>query len=111
MIAPKTIKRAESSISVEWSDGSVTDIAAGPLRRACPCASCREERGEGRHDKPIRKTGKMSLRVVEHTAMESTTIDTIRPIGNYALNITWKDGHSTGIYPYALLLELASKRD
>lgn len=111
MIAPKTIKRSDSSISVEWSDGSVTTIEAAPLRRACPCASCREERGEGQHDKPIRRTGKMSLRVIEHTASESTAIEAIKPVGNYALNIIWRDGHSTGIYPYGLLRELSAKVD
>jgi DUF971 family protein len=53
----------------------------------------------------------MSLRVIEHTASESTAIEAIKPVGNYALNIIWRDGHSTGIYPYGLLRELSAKVD
>jgi len=30
----------------------------------------------------------------------------MQPIGHYAYQITWNDGHNTGIYPLARLREL-----
>lgn len=30
-------------------------------------------------------------------------------VGNYALQFLWSDGHSTGIYPYRMLLRLADE--
>jgi len=27
-------------------------------------------------------------------------------VGNYAVSLTWKDGHNTGIYPFRLLRRL-----
>ena len=32
----------------------------------------------------------------------------ITPLGNYAIGITWNDRHSSGIYPYAAIRELAA---
>ena len=34
----------------------------------------------------------------------------IRPLGNYALGIQWNDGHSSGIYSYELIEEIANQR-
>ena len=30
----------------------------------------------------------------------------IYPLGNYALKITWRDGHASGIYPYKQIRKL-----
>ncbi len=107
MSYPKQVKRHESSLDIVWSDGSKTEIPSIKLRSHCPCASCREKRGEGEHSRPIRKQVKSSLlRVIEHTAEESHLIKSIDAVGNYAISITWGDGHSTGIYPFELLKTL-----
>jgi DUF971 family protein len=107
MITPKSIKREDSAILVEWQDGVLSKISADSLRKACPCAECREKRGEGAHSKPIGSPKKSSLRVVKHTAQESLSIVALAPVGNYALSIAWKDGHSSGIYPFSLLKTLS----
>jgi len=31
----------------------------------------------------------------------------LRTIGNYALGITWSDGHNTGFFPYKTIAALA----
>ena len=33
----------------------------------------------------------------------------IIPLGNYAIGVTWNDGHSSGIYPYKTFEKLAQK--
>ena len=30
----------------------------------------------------------------------------LEAVGNYAISLTWQDGHNTGIYPYRLLRRL-----
>ncbi len=30
----------------------------------------------------------------------------VKPVGRYALNFVWSDGHDSGIYTYSLLREL-----
>jgi DUF971 family protein len=107
MISPTRIKREQAKLLIDWNDGHSSIITAEVLRQNCPCASCREERGDGNHSKPIFKAKPRSLRVVEHTAQESLQLDEVRLVGNYAVGLTWRDGHSTGIYPFTLLLELA----
>ena len=37
------------------------------------------------------------------------TVDDVTPVGNYAMCIAWGDGHDTGIYTFANLLELAAR--
>lgn len=42
---------------------------------------------------------------------ENVTITSLEPIGNYAVRIVFSDGHSTGLYTWAYLEELAQRRD
>ncbi|MCU0407189.1 MAG: DUF971 domain-containing protein [Ignavibacteriaceae bacterium] len=37
---------------------------------------------------------------------EMYLIKNIEVIGEYAIQITWKDGHNTGIYTYEYLMDL-----
>jgi len=37
---------------------------------------------------------------------EMYLVKNIETVGEYAIQITWKDGHNTGIYTYEYLLEL-----
>lgn len=83
---------ADGEIRIAWSGGPEVAIPAARLRDLCPCASCVEE-GTGRK------------------LLDPTTIPAdIRPeqilaVGNYAVQIHWSDGHSTGIYSWQTLRE------
>jgi len=64
------------------------------LRDSCPCATCKTEREElVKNLLPILKPGQF-------------LITSIVPVGQYAIQITWGDGHATGIYPFDLLRSL-----
>jgi ATP-binding protein involved in chromosome partitioning len=105
MITPLEIQRRPSGLFLRWSDQSSGEIPAHTLRQGCPCAECREMRGDTSHQKPL-AAKKSLLRVIEHTRDEELRIEKIWAVGNYALGIAWGDGHNSGIYRYELLREL-----
>ena len=35
-------------------------------------------------------------------------ITAIKPVGGYGIQISWKDGHNTGIYTWEYLMQLAT---
>ena len=45
------------------------------------------------------------------THKENVTIEDIEPIGQYAIKLTFSDGHNTGIYTWDYLYELAATYD
>jgi DUF971 family protein len=42
-------------------------------------------------------------------AENQITVKSIDQVGNYAVQITWNDGHSTGIYEYHFLKKFSEK--
>ena len=91
---PTNIRQAgPDTLAITWADGQESRYKAHDLRLACPCATCVDElTGERRLDparvppdiKPVR----------------------IESVGNYAIRISWSDGHDTGIYTYERLRDL-----
>ena len=91
---PTDIKQIDPcTLGIEWSDGhkSVYDVRA--LRLACACAHCVDE-----------WTGVDQLD--PKTVPEDVHPEVIAPVGRYAIQIDWSDGHNTGIYPFSRLRSL-----
>ncbi len=87
-------QRGPRQLAITWSDGveSVYDVRA--LRLACSCAQCVDEwTGEGRLDPAA--------------VPDDVRPCAVRPVGRYAIQIDWSDGHDTGIYPFRRLRELS----
>ncbi len=74
-----------------WPDGHEDRVPAFELRALCPCARCVDEITGDRIIRPADVNP--AVRAVE-----------VGRVGRYALQITWSDGHSTGIYPYERFL-------
>ena len=90
---PEAVQEGEE-IRVTWPDGRTWKINAVHLRSSCRCALCVDE-----------YTGEKILNdddIPSDIRMESVT-----PLGNYALSFSWSDGHSSGIFPYKQLEELS----
>ncbi len=104
---PVTINREANSVVIKWSDGLITKRTAAELRAACPCATCREKkRGESKEgEDPKRPPGLPILSKAEARPMR---VESMRPVGSYAYQISFSDGHASGIYPFSLLREDAS---
>lgn len=80
------------SIRMRWLDGHVSVFQSFALRLHCPCAQCNDTRA-----------GK---RLLESKSVAATVVPVgMAPMGRYALQISWSDGHSAGIYPFKLLRE------
>ena len=112
MVSPQEIRRVEGSgLLVRWSDGLHGLIPAQLLRTNCPCASCKEKRGEGAaHERPLTAQKRSSLLKIVDASIESElNLLTVFGVGNYAVGLRWADGHDTGIYTFAFLRELAEK--
>ncbi len=83
-------------MTIVWSDGQQTTLTHSLLRGFCPCATCQGHQGPARF-----------------VAGGNTELADLAEVGNYALRLTWADGHSTGIYSFNFLkrLETAKPED
>ncbi len=90
---PEHIAISKSNgIQIDWKDGHKSDYRLVYLRDHCPCAGC-----TGAHGTPPRpKTGDNPFKMFE----PALKMQTVEPVGNYAIRIDWSDGHSTGIYSF-----------
>jgi len=93
-IRPQQIRQSgPRHLAITWSDGVESVYEVRALRLACACAHCVDE-----------WTGAETL------DPESVPVDVeprrIAPVGRYAIQIDWSDGHSTGIYSFRRLRDL-----
>jgi DUF971 family protein len=82
-------RKADGVIRITWSDGHVGDYTQQYLRGYCPCALCQGHGAE-----------------IKFMPVPDAVLEGIRPVGNYAVELMWRDGHSTGIYTYEYLRAL-----
>lgn len=90
----------KSGLQIDWADGAVSHYPLAYLRKRCPCATCRTER-EQVEARPAAKG--LSLTILPANIEQAAQFANARLVGNYAINITWADGHSTGIYDFRYL--------
>jgi len=106
---PIEIKREGSDgLAIKWSDGTAHHLSSEYLRSNCPCATCKEARGDESHSKPL-TAKKRSLKVLKSTKDEQIALERIWGVGQYAIGIEWGDKHSSGIYTFRYLSELAER--
>lgn len=99
IMKPKSIKVEKEVISVLWKDSNESKIQLRYLREECPCAGCKGETILLHSYRPPKLP-------IAHPDMY--TIKNLKMVGEYALQIWWKDGHDTGIYTWEYLKQLAN---
>ncbi|HWI60178.1 MAG TPA: DUF971 domain-containing protein [Bacillota bacterium] len=95
---PVDVQHIGEELAIKWEDGSESFIALEKLRRYCPCAGCKGEsdimgnlyKGP---DQPLTPAAFQLRRLI--------------PVGTYALQPVWADGHATGIYSFDYLRKVA----
>jgi DUF971 family protein len=88
------VDRAEG-LTIRWDDGAAHQLSVAVLRRNSPSADARELRAEmSRNPFAV---------LPASSAQGPLRIETVEPIGHYALRIRFSDGHDTGIYTWRYL--------
>jgi DUF971 family protein len=90
----KISKSSDFAMSIQWTDGSSSELSFKQLRYSCECAECVDEWTRRR------KVTKEQIASDIHPIR-------LEPVGRYAIQIQWSDGHRTGIYPYSQLYKIA----
>lgn len=86
----------QSNVKLKWDSGDVWRINNRTLRLNSKDALSVDE-----------MTGKRLIN--ENNIRRDIAPKEIMHLGNYAIGITWNDGHSAGIYPYTLLESICEK--
>lgn len=95
---PTSLKQtAQGEISITWVDGHQSPVSMQRLREACPCAGCKGETVLFQSYVPPPP---------DRTTPGRYELQSAVPVGNYALKLSWKDGHDMGIYTWELLRSL-----
>ncbi len=81
------------AVILKWNNGRVWSVSNKQLRASCQCALCINE-----------MTGAKMLD--ESKIRPDIAATQVSPLGNYAIGVTWNDGHSSGIYPYKRIEEM-----
>ena len=90
---PREVKRVDDDhIAIIWDDGESCTYAMNLLRSRCPCASCVDE-----------WTREV---LIQFEDVKDVRVKCIRPVGTYALNIAFDDGHDTGFFTFQALRDL-----
>jgi DUF971 family protein len=100
--AVKIHVKTGAGVDIAWADGHSSHYDFAFLREHCPCATCNDERAK-----------KESLAAMNLPASPLLPMYKPKPraraatqVGNYAIQINFTDGHSTGIFSYDYLRAL-----
>ncbi|ARU30482.1 hypothetical protein CAP31_01495 [Sulfuriferula sp. AH1] len=90
--APAEIRQlpASGALEIKWNDGLVSHLKDAELRRACRCTTCRQ----------------LTDKMLPIPCPEAISILSIVPVGSYAIQISFNDGHDRGIFPWEYLRQL-----
>lgn len=96
---PTRLKREGDGLRIDWADGVSTFVSWRKLRKECPCATCNDERSKPAN--PFRVLSAQEVAAGPPAPLK------MAPVGQYAYQIAWNDGHSTGIYTVTSLRQLS----
>ena len=98
---PIDVRREDSAtIVIDWDDGTQSRWTATQLRTICPCATCREKRTSGDDAAVPRPDIGRTLPVLSVAEARPMVIESMRPVGNYAYNVIFSDGHRSGLFTF-----------
>ena len=96
--APREIRLSadKATLHITFASGETASLSAELLRVESPSAEV-QGHGEGQKTTPAGK--------------HHIVITGIEPVGNYAIKLSFDDGHDTGIYSWSLLQDYAARQD
>jgi DUF971 family protein len=91
-----TLHQKSQILEIAFADGKLFRLPSEFLRVYSPSA---EVRGHG-PGQEVLQAGKKNVRILA-----------VEPIGNYAIQLRFSDGHDTGIYSWDLLYDYGARQD
>jgi DUF971 family protein len=85
-----------AGVDITWADGHSSHYDFPYLRDECPCATCNDERQKKTQFASAGPASSAALPMFKPKAAARAATS----VGNYAIQITFNDGHATGIYSY-----------
>jgi len=93
------IQHIGSELAIRWADGGENFFPLEKLRRACPCAGCSGE---------VDILGNVYKNPDKVLAPAAFELRRFVPVGGYAVQLFWGDGHNSGIFAFDYLKRLAA---
>lgn len=90
------LHKRSRELEVSYADGESYRLSCEYLRVFSPSA---EVRGHGAGQEVL-QTGKIDV-----------NITAVKPVGNYAVQLVFDDGHDTGLYSWEYLYQLCTERE
>jgi DUF971 family protein len=97
--AVKIHVKTGAGVDITWADGHESHFDFPYLRDNCPCATCNDERGK----KQAFAGSSPAPSAVLPMFKPKPRAQSATQVGNYAIQINFNDGHSTGIFSYDYL--------
>jgi DUF971 family protein len=85
-----------AGVDITWADGHASHYEFAYLRDECPCATCKDEREKKQDSSGSAPAPSPALPMFKPKVRANAATS----VGNYAIQITFNDGHATGIYSY-----------
>ena len=101
----------QAGLSIKWADGASSQFPLDFLRKRCPCATCRDQREKTSPTPVQQQGGSLSLNILPTDIDRATQFGDAKLVGRYAIQITWGDGHNTGIYDFRFLRMIDPQAD
>ena len=96
---PLSLEQIGDELAIKWDDGVESFIKLELLRRSCPCAGCKGE---------VDIMGNLYKGPDKPLAPASFQLQQVGTVGGYGLQPVWADGHSTGIFSFDYLRQIAA---
>jgi len=100
--AVKIHVKTGTGVDITWADGHSSHYDFTYLRDQCPCATCNDERAKRESSPAVNLPSSPVLPMYKPKPRAQAASQ----VGNYAVQIGFTDGHSTGIFSYDYLRTL-----
>jgi DUF971 family protein len=97
---PADLQQIGGELAIKWPDGGESFIPLEKLRRACPCAGCQGETDI---------MGNLHKNPAQPLTAAAFELKQITSVGGYGIQPAWADGHTTGIFSFEYLKQVADE--
>jgi DUF971 family protein len=99
---PLDLQSIGNELAIKWEDGTESYIPFEKLRRCCPCAGCKGE---------MDIMGNLYKNPAKALSPQAFQLVKLGRVGGYAVQPVWADGHTTGLFSFDYLKQVADAPD